>query len=163
MCISWNRLHNLITTPYIQSDSKPLRQTLRVDRANNKEHFLLNNLCLLTCGFKANTGALLWFHFYSAGWKKLQEVFRVCALYLITLVTSSWHCLSDSGEHARTVSDLIKRSEYRPISSCLVLNGLMYSTQHSSHAPKWKKSRGVSSADLTGHTTGPPLPIRFSL
>ena len=31
----------------IQGDSKPLRQTLRVDRVNNKEHFLLNNLCLL--------------------------------------------------------------------------------------------------------------------
>ena len=55
----------------IQGDSKPLRQTLRVDRANNKEHFLLNNLCLLTRGFKANTGALLCFHFYSAGWKKI--------------------------------------------------------------------------------------------
>ena len=95
----------------IQSDSKPLRQTLRVDRANNKEHFWLNNLCLLTRGFKADTGALLWFHFYSAGWKKLQ-VFKVCALYLITLVTSSCLCLSDSGEHARTVSDLIKQSEY---------------------------------------------------
>ena len=32
---------------YIQSDSKPLRQTLRADRVNNKEHSLLNNLCLL--------------------------------------------------------------------------------------------------------------------
>ena len=31
----------------IQSDSKPLRQTLRVDRANNKR------------GFKANTSAML--------------------------------------------------------------------------------------------------------
>ena len=46
------------------------------------------------------------------GKKKLQEVFKVCALYLIILVTSSCHCLSDSGEHARTVSDLIKHSEY---------------------------------------------------
>ena len=44
--------------------------------------------------------------------KELQEVFKVCALYLITLVTSSCHCLSDSGELASTVSDLIKRSEY---------------------------------------------------
>ena len=43
----------------IQGDSKSLRQTLRVDKANNKEHFLLNDLCLLTRGFKANTGALL--------------------------------------------------------------------------------------------------------
>ena len=43
--------------------------------------------------------------------KKLQ-VFKVCALYLITLVTLSCHCLSDSSEHARTVSDLIKCSEY---------------------------------------------------
>ena len=34
---------------FIQGDLKPLRQTLRVDRVNNKEHFfLLNNLCLLT-------------------------------------------------------------------------------------------------------------------
>ena len=31
----------------------------------------------------------------------------MCALYLITLFTSSCHCLSDSGEHARTVSDLM--------------------------------------------------------
>ena len=47
------------THTHTQGDSKPLRQTLSVDRANNKEHFLLNNLCLLTSGFKANTGALL--------------------------------------------------------------------------------------------------------
>ena len=33
-------------------------------------------------------------------------------LYLITLFTSTCICLSESGEHARTVSDLIKRSEY---------------------------------------------------
>ena len=44
--------------------------------------------------------------------KKLQEVFKMCALYLITLVPSSCNCLSDSGEHSRTVSDLIERSEY---------------------------------------------------
>ena len=114
----------------IQGDSKPLRQTLRFDRANNKEHFLLNNLCLLTRGFKTNT-ALLRFHFYSAGWKKLQEVFKVCAMYLITLFISSCHCLSDSGEHARTVSDLIKRSEYslNQFLSCVDwLTGLMYTT-----------------------------------
>ena len=36
----------------------------------------------------------------------------MCALYLTTLFTSSFHCLSDSDEHARTVSDLIKRSKY---------------------------------------------------
>ena len=36
----------------------------------------------------------------------------MCAMYLITLFTSSCHCLSDSDEHARTVSDLMKRSEY---------------------------------------------------
>ena len=36
----------------------------------------------------------------------------MCALYLITLFTSSCHCLSDSDEHARTVSDLIKLCEY---------------------------------------------------
>ena len=94
-------------TTLIQGDSKPLRQTLRVDRANNKEHFLSNTLFLLACGFKVNTSPLLWFHFYSAGWKKSQEVFKMCALYLITLVTSSCHWLSDSGEHAWTVSYLI--------------------------------------------------------
>ena len=44
--------------------------------------------------------------------EKLQEVFKVCALYLITLFTSSCLCLSDSDEHARSVPDLIKRSEY---------------------------------------------------
>ena len=33
----------------IHGDSKPLRQTLR---ANNKEHFLLNNLCLLMRHFE---------------------------------------------------------------------------------------------------------------
>ena len=44
--------------------------------------------------------------------KKLQEVFKVCVLYLITLVTSSCHCLSGSGEYARIVFDLIKYSEY---------------------------------------------------
>ena len=42
------------------------------------------------------------------GKKKIQDVFKVRALYLITLC----HCLSESGEHARTVSDLVKRSEY---------------------------------------------------
>ena len=36
----------------------------------------------------------------------------MCTLYLITLSTSSCHCLLDSDERARTVSDLIKRSEY---------------------------------------------------
>ena len=36
----------------VQGDSKPLRQTLRVDRANSKEHFLLNNLCILTRRFE---------------------------------------------------------------------------------------------------------------
>ena len=44
--------------------------------------------------------------------EKLQEVLKVCALYLIRLVTSSCHCLLDSGKYARTVSDLIKCSEY---------------------------------------------------
>ena len=44
--------------------------------------------------------------------KELQEMFKVCALYLITLVKSSCHCLSDFGQHARTLSDLIKSSEY---------------------------------------------------
>ena len=41
-----------IKTFEIQSDSKPLRQTLRVDRVNNKEHVLLNKLRLLTRRFK---------------------------------------------------------------------------------------------------------------
>ena len=33
---------------HIQDDPKPLRQPLRVDSVNNNDHFLLNNLCLLT-------------------------------------------------------------------------------------------------------------------
>ena len=52
-------LHESPGIEYIEGDSKPLQQTLRVDRANNEEHSLLNNLCPLKRGFKANTGALL--------------------------------------------------------------------------------------------------------
>ena len=47
-----NVLNLIFNLEYIQSDSKPLRQTLRVDRVNNKEYFLLNNLCILTCRFE---------------------------------------------------------------------------------------------------------------
>ena len=36
--------------------------------------------------------------------------------------------VSDSGEHASTVSDLIKAVNIRSISSCLALTRLMYTT-----------------------------------
>ena len=145
----------------IQGDSKPLRQTLRVDRATNKEHFLLNNLCILTRGFKANTGALLWFHFYSAGWKKIQDVFKVCALYLITF-------LHRRDIACRTLTKMLglcliwsNAVNIRSISPWLVLTGLMYTTLFT--CLQRKKSRGVRSGDLGGHGTGRPLPIHFSL
>ena len=94
--------------------------------------------------------------------KKLQEVFKGCALYLITLVRPSCHCLSDSGEHARAVSDLIRRSEYllNQFFSCVDWVNV-HNTLHT--PPKEKKSRGVMSGDLAGHATCPPLPIHFSL
>ena len=93
--------------------------------------------------------------------KKLQEVFKAFALYLITLFTTSCHCLSDSGEHARTIYDLIKRSEYslNQFLSCVH----WIDVHNTAHAPKGKKSRSVRSGDLGGHATGPPLPIHFSL
>ena len=76
----------------------------------------------------------------------------MCALYLITLVTSSCYCLSDSGEHARTVSDLIKRSEYslNQLLSCVdwVCTTIFTYLQR-------KKSRGVRSGDLVGRATDP--------
>ena len=148
----------------LQGDSKSLRQTLRVDGVNNKEHFLLNNLCLLMRGFKANTGALLWFHFYSAGWKKItrgvQEVFKVCALYLITLFTSSCHCLSDSGEHARTVSDLIKRSEYslNQFLSCVD----WVNVHNTLHMPPKEKNLGVLGRAILLATQQVPLSVSIS-
>ena len=57
-CYPFNSRPGRLKGSNIQGDSKPLRQVLRVDRANNKEQFLLNNLCLLTHGFKENTGDL---------------------------------------------------------------------------------------------------------
>ena len=89
-------------------------------------------------------------------------MFKVCALYLITLFTSSCHYLSGSGEHARTVSDLIKRSEYslNQFLSCVDWVSV-HNTLHM--PPKEKKSRGVRSGDLGGHARGPPLPFHFSL
>ena len=93
--------------------------------------------------------------------KKLQEVFKLCALYPITLFISSCHCLSDSGEHASSVSDLIKAVNIRSISSGLMLTGLMYTTLFT--FLRRKKSRGVRSGDLGGHATGPLLSIHFSL
>ena len=93
--------------------------------------------------------------------KKLQEVLKVCALCLITLVKSSCHCLSDSGEHDRTCLIWSNAVNIRSISSCLVLTGLMYTTLFT--CLQKKKSRGVRSGDLGGHGTGPPLPIHFSL
>ena len=86
---------------------------------------MLNNLWVLTRGFKANTGALLWFNFYSAGWKKLQEVFKVCVLYLIILFTSSCHCLSDMLGLCLIWSNVVN---IRLLIFCLVLTGLMYTT-----------------------------------
>ena len=68
----------------------------------------------------------------------------------------------DSGEHARTVSDLIKRSEYySPNQFLSFLAGFMHTTPFK--YPQRKKSRGVRSGDLAGHAKGPPLPIHFSL
>ena len=85
----------------------------------------------------------------------VQEVFKVCALYLITLFTSSCHCLSDSGEHARTMSDLIKRSEYslNQFLSCVD----WVNVRNTLHMPQSKKSRGVRSGDLSGHATFLPV------
>ena len=92
--------------------------------------------------------------------KELQDVFNVCALYLITL-TASCHRLSDSGEHARIVSDLIKRSEYllNPFLSCFD----WVNVHNTLHMPPKKNSRGVRSGDLAAYATGLPLPIFFSL
>ena len=79
--------------------------------------------------------------------KKLQVVFKVCALYLITLFTSSCHCLSDSGEHARTVSDLIKLSEYsfNQFLSCVDWVNV-HNTLHM--PPKEKKNLGVLGREI---------------
>ena len=84
----------------------------------------------------------------------------MCALYVITLVTASCHRLSDSGEHARIVSDLIKRSEYslNPLSCFDWVN-----VHNTLHIPPKKNSRGVRSGDLAAFATGLPLPIYFSL
>ena len=83
----------------------------------------------------------------------------MCALFLITLFTSSCHCLLDSGEHARIVSDLIKRSEF---SLNLFLYCVDWVNVHSTlHMPPKEKSRGVRSGDLSGHATGPLLQYPF--
>ena len=65
------------------------------------------------------------------------------------------------GEHARTVSDLIKRSEYslNQFLSCVD----WVNVHNTLHMPPNEKSRGVRSGDLGGRATGPPLPIHFSL
>ena len=80
---------------------------------------------------------------------------------LITLVTSSCHCLSDSGEHVRTVSDLIKCSEYslNQFLSCVDWDNV----HNTVHKPPKENPRGVRSGDLAGQATGPSLPIHFSL
>ena len=54
-CAIWNCSEPLTQIILIiQVHSKSLRQTLKVVRANNKEHFLLKNLSLLTCRFEVN-------------------------------------------------------------------------------------------------------------
>ena len=95
--------------------------------------------------------------------KKLQEVFKVCALYLITLFTSSHRAIA-----CRTLANMpglcliwSNAINIRSISSCLVLTGLMYTILFT--CLQRKKSRDVRSGDLGGHATGPPLPIHFSL
>ena len=88
----------------------------------------------------------------------------MCPVPDYTLFASSCHCLSDSGEHARTLSDLIKRSEYslNQFLSCVdCLTVLMYTTLFT--CLQREKSRGVMSGDLGGHATGTSLPIHFSL
>ena len=85
--------------------------------------------------------------------KKLQEVFKVCAMYLITLVTSSCHCLSDSGEHAWTVSDLIKRIEYSLNQFFSCVNWV--NVHNTLHMPPKEKSRGVRSDDLASLSISP--------
>ena len=78
--------------------------------------------------------------------KKLQVVFKVCVLYLITLFTSPCHCLSDSGEHARTVSDLIKRSEY---SLNRFLSCVDWVNVHNTlHIPPKEKNLGVLGREI---------------
>ena len=121
----------------------------------------LNNLCLLMRGFKANAGALLWFYFYSAGWKN----YRRCS----KCVPCTWlHFLHRRAIACRTLANVLglcliwsNAVNIRSISSCLVLTGLTYTTLFT--CLQRIKSRGVRSGDLGGHATGPPLPIHFSL
>ena len=40
---------------------------MRVDKFNNKEHFLLNNLCLLTRRFEVTINFVNLFYFFCAG------------------------------------------------------------------------------------------------
>ena len=70
----------------------------------------------------------------------------MCALYLITLFTSSCHCLSDSGEHARTVFDLIKRSEYslNQFLSCVD----WVNVHNTLHMPPKEKNLGVLDQEI---------------
>ena len=79
------------------------------------------------------------------------------ALYLITLFTSSFHCLSDSGEHSRTVSDLIKRSEYslKQFLSCVDC----VNVQNTLHMPLKEKHLGVLSRAILLATQQVPLSL----
>ena len=96
--------------------------------------------------------------------KKLQEVFKVCALYLITLITSSCHCLSDSGEHGRTVSNLIKCNEYSINQFLSCVNWV--NVHNTLHMPPKEKSLGVLGREILVATQQVPLalsifPFRF--
>ena len=70
----------------------------------------------------------------------------MCALYLITLVTLSCYCLTDSDEHARTVSDLIKRSEYslNQFLSCVD----WVNVHNTLHMPPKEKNLGVLGREI---------------
>ena len=70
----------------------------------------------------------------------------MCVLYLITLFASSCHCLSDSGEHARTVSDLIERNEYslKQFLSCVD----WVNVHNTLHMPPKEKNLGVLGRDI---------------
>ena len=69
------------------------------------------------------------------------------------------HFLSDSGDHARIVSSLIKRSEYSINQFLSCVDWVNVGLHNTLHMPPREKSRGIRSGDLAGHATGPPLPV----
>ena len=84
-------------------------------------------------------------------------------------VPSTWlHSLHRRAIACRTLANMLwlcliwsNAVNIRPVISCLVLTGLMYTTLCT--CLQRKKSRGVRCGDLGGHPTGPPLPIHLSL